>query len=77
MPADTNPAFRPAAPNPAISRSSTSTRSPGSSDASEYAVHSPVKPAPTIATSTSASPANGGRGTSVPGSLSSHRLRAR
>jgi len=40
--AEHQPPVRPLAPNPAISCSTTTTRTPGSSRGSEYTVHSPV-----------------------------------
>ena len=46
-----NPPFRPLAPNPTVSCSRTTTRSDGSVSVRAIAVHSPVNPAPTIATS--------------------------
>src|SRR5262245_37145156 len=52
------PAFRPLAPNPAITCSSTATDSPRARSAS--AAESPVYPAPTTATSTLVSPMSGG-----------------
>ena len=57
--AEHQPPLRPLAPNPTSSRSSTATRNAGSRSTSDSAVHSPVKPAPTIATSTSRSPGSG------------------
>ena len=65
--AEHQPPFRPDAPNPATSRSSTATRSEGSASASEYAVQSPVNPAPTMQTSTSRSSVRAGRGGSGTG----------
>ncbi len=62
--AEHHPPLRPLAPKPATSRSTTVTRRPGSARSSEYAVQRPVYPAPTMQTSTSLSPANGGRGVS-------------
>jgi hypothetical protein len=53
--AEHQPPLRPDAPNPAISRSSTAMRRPGSAFASEYAVQSPVSPPPTMQTSNRAS----------------------
>ena len=50
------------APKPATCCSTTSTRRPGSPRSRWKAVQSPVKPAPTTATSTSVSPSSGGRG---------------
>ena len=55
------PPLRPDAPKPATSRSTTATRSVGSADARERAVQSPVKPAPTMQTSTSRSSLSAGR----------------
>src|SRR5262245_23164112 len=52
------PAFRPLAPNPAITCSSTATDSPRARSA--RAAESPVYPAPTTATSTLVSPMSGG-----------------
>ena len=67
------PPLRPDAPNPAVSRSSTTTRSVGV--AAQQVVRAstePVNPAPTMATSTSVSPGSAGRGTrSSPGSSES------
>ena len=62
--AEHQPPLRPDAPKPAISRSSTAIRSWGSAFASEYAVHSPVSPPPTMQTSNRASAASGSRGAS-------------
>ena len=71
--AEHQPPFRPDAPNPATSRSSTATRSEGSASASECAVQSPVNPAPTMQTSTSRSSVSAGRGGSGTGMASHHR----
>ncbi len=56
-----NPPFRPLAPNPTVSCSRTVTRSEGSVSVSARAVHNPVNPAPTTATSVTPSPRSGGR----------------
>ena len=59
--ASQKPPLRPLAPKATVSASSTATRSAGSVSVSAIAVHSPVNPPPTIATSTSsASPASSG-----------------
>ena len=60
--AEHQPPLRPDAPQPAISRSSTTTRSVGSCRSRWWAVHSPVNPAPTMAMSASMSPGSIGRG---------------
>ena len=62
--ADAHPPLRPDAPKPAISRSTTTTRSEGSRSNSVYAVQRPVYPAPTMATSASSDPGSDGRGVS-------------
>ena len=51
--ASQKPPFRPLAPNATVSASRTTTRSAGSVSVSAIAVHRPVNPAPTIATSAS------------------------
>jgi hypothetical protein len=56
------PPFRPLAPKPTYSRSSTATRSAGSACFRKIAVQSPVYPPPQMATSTVASPRSGGPG---------------
>ena len=76
-PAEAQPPLRPDGPKPAISRSTTAMRRSGCSEARKYAAQSPVKPAPTIATSQSRSPASAGRGVSGSARPSSQRLRAR
>ena len=57
------PPLRPLAPAPQTSASNSATRMPGARWVSSSAVHSPVKPPPTIATSTPSSP----RSAEVPG----------
>ena len=58
----TQPPLRPDAPNPAVSASSTTTSSSGAARRSSYAVHRPVKPAPTMQTSASRECARAARG---------------
>ncbi len=59
--ASQNPPFRPLAPKATVSASRTATRSVGSVSVSATAVHSPVNPPPTMATSTSSvSPGSSG-----------------
>ena len=70
--AEHQPPLRPLAPKPTSWRSSTAMRSVGSARASEHAVHSPVKPPPTMATSTSRSPSSGRAGTRAAGSVAAH-----
>ena len=65
--ADAHPPLRPEAPKPQTSASMMTIRSVGLTSRSERAVHRPVNPPPTMATSTSRSPDSEGRcGTSVP-----------
>jgi hypothetical protein len=60
--ASQKPPLRPLAPNPTKAASTTTMRRVGSVSASRIAVHRPVNPAPTIATSVRSAPRNGGRG---------------
>ena len=70
--AEHQPPLRPDAPKPATSRSTTAMRRDGSASASECAVHRPVKPAPTMHTSTCRSWVRAGRGGSGAGTASHH-----
>ena len=65
--ASANPPFRPLAPQPQRSPSSSTTSSPG---AAYSAAHSPVKPPPTIARSQRTSPSSGGSGSGAAGESS-------
>ena len=71
--AEHQPPLRPDAPKPATSRSTTAMRNAGSTSASEWAVHSPVKPAPTMHTSTWRSSVRAGRAGNGTGTASHHR----
>src|SRR5262249_35751443 len=72
-----HPPLRPEAPKPTLSHSQITTRSVGSACSSAYAVHSPVNPAPAIATSATTSPSSGGRSVLAPaGSVAFHKLGA-
>ena len=75
--AEHQPPLRPEAPNPATSFSTTAMRSVGSAVISEWAVHSPVKPAPTMQTSTCRSLASAGRSGNGVGMASHQRERSR
>jgi hypothetical protein len=66
--------LRPEAPKPAISRSTTSTFNEGSRRSRQYAVQSPVNPAPRMATSTSVDPSSAGRGVRSSPEVSSQKL---
>ena len=68
------PPLRPDAPNPAISFSTTNTFNEGSRWSRWYAVHSPVNPAPMMATSTSVEPSRAGRGVRSSPAFSSQKL---
>ena len=71
--AEHQPPLRPLAPNPMSWRSSTAMRSAGSPVASASAVHRPVNPPPTIATSTSTSAPSGAPSTrAATGSVADH-----
>ena len=75
--AEAQPPLRPDAPKPHVSASRIRTRNDGSATASAYAVHNPVNPPPTIATSQVVSPVSGCAESSGSSIWSSHRLRLR
>ena len=72
--AEQNPPLRPEAPKPATSCSTIAIRVLGASSVSQYAVHRPVYPAPTIATSTTVSPSSPSRGRQSSPQVSCQRL---
>jgi hypothetical protein len=73
----THPPFRPDAPKPAISFSSAAMLKLGSRSSRYHAVHRPVRPPPTMATSTSRSPGSAGRGLRSSGTVSCQKLSPR